>query len=250
MTSGPAQGPNAPAGGPDATAEPPAEESAVAARSTLLADAIGGPRGLIDTGLPAIVFVIVNATSGLSPAIIAALASGVVLVVVRLIRREPIRQAISGFFGLGIAALFASRTHSAKGFFLPGILYQAALAVAAIVSLAIRRPVIGYAMAALDPRYARWRQEPKLIRAMDLATVIWGFVFLLRAVVQGILYLGNHPGWLAAVKIAMGWPLFAAALALSYALGRRALASAQAATSDDRADDPAGELPASEQLTR
>jgi Protein of unknown function (DUF3159) len=234
MTAGPADGHDAPADAPVegpavsvVDAEEPIEALATAARSTLLADAIGGPRGLLDSGLPAIIFVIVNATSGLTPAIIAALALGVLLVAIRLARREPIQQAISGFFGLGIAAFVASRTHSAEGFFLPGILYQAALALAAVISLAVRRPYIGYVMAALDPRYAHWRHEPALLRAMDLATVIWGLVFLLRAIVQGLLYLAHHPGWLAFVKIVMGWPLFAAALAVSYALARRALPAAR-----------------------
>jgi len=249
MTAGPADGPEAPI--EVLEDEPLGEGPATAVRTTLLADAIGGPRGLLDSGLPAVVFVIVNATSGLTPAIIAALASGVVLVALRLLRREPIQQAISGFFGLGIAALVASRTHSAKGFFLPGILYQAVLAIAAVVSLAIRRPYIGYVMAALDPRYVRWRQEPALLRAMDLATVIWGLVFLLRTVVQGVLYLANHPGWLAVVKIAMGWPLFAAALAVSYALARRALPSTDPELPGDEAAGAAVETaPVPEQLTR
>jgi hypothetical protein len=206
---------------PDAA--PDAEVLAAEARSQILADAIGGPRGLIDSGLPTIIFVIVNATSGLTPAIYAALGFGVLLVAVRLIRREPVKQAVSGFFALGVAAIFASRTHSAKGFFLPGIIYQAVLAVAAVGSIIIRRPYIGFVMAALDVRFLRWRRERALLRAMTWATLIWGGVFLLRAVVQGLLYWANHPGWLAVVKIAMGWPMFAGALALSYLLARRAL---------------------------
>lgn len=192
-------------------------------RSTLLADAIGGRRGLLDTGLPAVVFVIVNAATSLMPAIYSALGFGVLVLAIRLIRREPVQQAIAGFIGIGIAAFVASRTHSAEGFFLPGILYQAALVIVAAVSLLIRRPYVGYLMAALDPRYAQWRRQPALLRAMDRATVIWGLVFLSRAVVQGLLYLAHHPGWLAAVNLAMGWPLFAGALAASYALARRAV---------------------------
>jgi hypothetical protein len=209
------------------SAEPDAELLAAEGRSKLLAEAIGGPRGLIDSGLPTIIFVIVNATSGLTPAIYAALGFGVLLVAGRLLRREPIRQAISGFFALGVAALFASRTHSAKGFFLPGIIYQGVLAVAAVASIIVRRPCIGFVMAALDGRFLRWRRDPALFRAMTLSTLIWGSVFLLRAVAQGLLYWANHPGWLAVVKIAMGWPLFAGALALSYLLARRALPAEQ-----------------------
>jgi hypothetical protein len=208
-------------------AEPDAELLAAEARSKLLADAIGGPRGIIDTGLPAVVFVVVNAIGGLTPAIYAALGFGVLLFAFRLIRKEPIQQALSGFIGVGIAVFFASRTHSAKGFFLPGILLQCACAIAAISSIIIRRPYIGFVMAALDVKFVRWRRDPALLRAMTWATAIWGGVFLLRAVVQGLLYLANHPGWLAVVNIAMGWPLFAGALSLSYLLARRALPAEQ-----------------------
>jgi hypothetical protein len=213
-------------------AEADAELLAAEARSKLLADAIGGPRGIIDTGLPALVFVIVNAIGGLTPAIYAALGFGVLLFLFRLIRREPIQQAVSGFIGLGFAVFIAWRTHSAKGFFLPGILLQCACAIAATFSIVVRRPYIGFVMAALDARYVRWRREPALFRAMTWATVIWGAVFLLRAVVQGLLYWANHPGWLAVVKIVMGWPLFAGALALSYLLARRALPVIPAAPVD------------------
>ena len=116
----------------------------------MLADAIGGPRGMLDTGIPAVIFVVVNAASSLTPAIFAALGFGVLLVAFRLARQQPIQQALAGFIGIGIAAFVASRTHSAKGFFLPGILSQAALAIVAVVSLVIRKPYIGYVMAALD----------------------------------------------------------------------------------------------------
>jgi hypothetical protein len=211
----------------------------------MISDAIGGPRGMLDTGIPAVIFVIVNAASSLTPAIFAALGFGVLLVALRLARKQPIQQALAGFIGIGIAAFVASRTHSAKGFFLPGILYQAVLAVAAVVSLVIRRPLIGYVMAAIDGRYAHWRSEPKLLRAMSQGTMIWGFVFLFRAVVQGMLYLADRPGWLAAVQLAQGWPLFAAALAATYALARRAGAGPHV-----QEPAPAREPADSQQLTR
>jgi hypothetical protein len=214
----------------------------------MISDAIGGPRGMLDTGIPAVVFVVVNAATSLTPAIYAALGFGVLLLVLRLARKQPIQQALAGFVGVGIAALVASRTHSAKGFFLPGILYQAALAIAAVASLVIRRPLIGFVMAAIDQRYAHWRSNPKLLRAMSLGTVIWGSVFLFRAVVQGLLYLADRPGWLAAVQLAQGWPLFAVALASTYALARRAGAGAEAEPA--LADDTPAEPSTSEQLTR
>jgi hypothetical protein len=191
-------------------------------QQTMLAEAIGGPRGLVDSGLPAIVFVIANAIGGLTPAVIAAVAVGVVLVVIRLYRKETLQQAIAGFFGVALAAFVAARTGHASGFFLPGILYQAVLAVMAVVSLVIGRPYVGYVLGAFDPKYAHWRSSSPLRRSMSVATVLWGVIFAARAVVQFILYQNDRVGWLATAKIAMGWPLFAVGLAATYWLARRA----------------------------
>lgn len=193
-----------------------------AQRQTMLAEAIGGPRGLIDSGLPAIVFVVTDALGGLTPAIIAAIAVGLVLVVVRLYRKETLQQAIAGFFGVALAAFVAARTGHASGFFLPGILYQALLAVLAVVSLVIGRPYVGYVLGAMDPKYAHWRSSAPLRRAMAFATAMWGGIFAVRAVVQFILYQDDRVGWLATARIAMGWPLFAVGLAATYWLARRA----------------------------
>src|SRR5207253_9442846 len=116
---------------------------------------------------------------------------GGLLVAFRVLRRQPVRQALTGFVVIGVAAFVASRTHSARGFFLPGILSQGALTIVAAVSLFIRRPYIGFVMGAIDTRFAHWRESPMLLRAMNLGTMIWGLVFLFRTVVQGLLYLAN-----------------------------------------------------------
>jgi hypothetical protein len=168
------------------------------------------------------VFVVANAIGGLTPAVLAAVAVGAVLVVIRLYRKESLQQAVAGFFGVALAAFIAWRTGHASGFFLPGILYQVVLAVVAVISLVVGRPYVGYLLAALDPKYAHWRSSRPLRRAMSVATVLWGGIFAARAVVQGILYLNDRVGWLATAKIVMGWPLFAVGLAVTYWLARRA----------------------------
>jgi hypothetical protein len=225
---GEAKGAAVPAASASDAGEGARESAPAALTSEMIAEAIGGPRGLLDIGISGLVFVVVNAATSLTPAIFSALGFGVLLVAFRLVRRQPVRQALTGFFVIGVAAFVASRTHSARGFFLPGILSQGALTIVAAVSLIIRKPYIGYVMGAIDTRFAHWRESPKLLRAMNQGTMIWGLVFLVRTVVQGLLYLANRPGWLAAVQLAQGWPLFAAALASTYALARRAAPAGQA----------------------
>lgn len=190
-------------------------------RPTMLADAIGGVRGVIDSGAPALVFVLVNAVVSLRAAIIVAVGAGLFICIARLIRREPMQQAIYGFLGVALAAYLAHRTGSARAFFLPGILLNALYGAAGLVSIVVGYPIGGYAFAAFDERYARWRQQPATRRVAVQVTLAWTAVFALRVLVQGLLYLQGSPGWLAVAKIAMGWPLAALAAGLTLQLLRR-----------------------------
>ena len=195
-----------------------------------LVEALGGKRGLVDSGLPAVVFVFVNSLvqafstreTALDAAIAAAIGTGVLVVLLRLVRKETLQQAISGFVGLAIAVFFARRSGEARGFFLPGIFINIAYGLAFLVSAVIRRPLVGAIYAAIDGLDKRWREDPRLRRVFAVATVGWSLVFASRAVVQGVLYAMDRPGLLAAARLLMGWPLTIAAVALTVAYVKRA----------------------------
>ena len=87
--------------------------------------------GIVASTIPVAVFVIVNVLTELRPALYAAVAAGVAILVWRLFRRDPLQPAISGLFGVGIAALVANQTGEARGFYLPGLLYSAFLGLVA-----------------------------------------------------------------------------------------------------------------------
>ena len=188
-----------------------------------VAKMLGGRRGVIDATTPGIVLVIVDAFTSLTYAIGAALIAAAAIAVLRLLRHEPLRQAGAGVLGLAGAAALAAYTGSAKTYFLPGILINAAWAVASFGSIVIGRPLLGYAAAMLDRGYAHWQQEPGLRRAAAMATGVWALVFTSRALVQGYLYVHNDVHWLAPVKLGMGLPLWGVAFALTLLLleGRR-----------------------------
>ena len=189
-----------------------------------LVDAFGGVRGLFDSSLPATVFVVVRLFASLNAAIVAAVASGLVVVVLRKVRGESLQQAGSGFFGLLLAVLIARSTGTGKGFFLPGILLTAGSGVAFVVSLLVRRPAVALALAAFDPRYAPWRELPALRRACVLSTAVWAASFFVRAAVATFFYTrpGDHPGTLLIVVNAVKWPLIIGAALLTVFLVKRA----------------------------
>jgi len=204
--------------------EPPAKPA--------LVEALGGKRGLLDSGLPAVVFVFVNSVvqaltsreTALRTAIAAALLTGVGIIVLRLARKETLQQAISGFLGLGIAVFFAARSGEARGFFLPGIFINLGYGVVFLGSALIGRPIVGAIYAAVDGLDSRWRQDPRLRRVFAVASLGWTLVFASRAAVQTVLYVADRPGLLAASRLLMGWPLTIAAVALTVAYVKRARA--------------------------
>jgi intracellular septation protein A len=185
----------------------------------------GGVPGLIDSGLPVVVFVVVNAVQGLNWAIAAALAAGVVVFAFRLARRERVQFAISGLLGVGVAVFFAWRLGRAEGFFIPGIAMNAAYFAAFAISLLVRRPLVGVLWTYLESGdQAAWRAEPRLRQAYVQATFLWGLMYGAKVLVQGVLFVHHEPGWLAVAKLAMGYPLFALVLAATVWLVRRARA--------------------------
>jgi hypothetical protein len=194
-----------------------------------LVEQLGGKRGLVDSGLPALVFVTVNAlvdigashSVALRSAMVAAVASGVFIIGLRLVRRETVQQALSGFVGLAIAVFFAARSGQARDFFKPGIYINAGYCLLFLGSAVIGRPLVGAIYSAVDGLGDTWRTVRRLRRVFTVATIGWALVFALRAVVQVLFYNANRPGLLAISKLAMGWPVTVAAVALTVAYVRR-----------------------------
>jgi hypothetical protein len=151
--------------------------------------------------------------------------TGLVLVALRLLRKEPLQQAIRGLVGLAVAALFAARTGEARDFFLPGIYVDAAWALIFAASAMVGRPVIGIIYGVVFGQGARWRQDARLRRTFVIASFGWALVYATRAIAQAAFYQADQPGLLAASKLVLGWPLTIVAVVLTLALIRRTTAS-------------------------
>ncbi len=212
------------------TAGPP-EESPSERRAPTLLEQMGGVPGIIASTIPVAVFVVVNIVAALQPALIAALASGGVIAIVRISRKQPLQPAISGLFGVGIAAFIAYRTGEARGFYLPGLIYSAVLALAFLVSVLVRWPLAGVIWHGINGDGQSWRRDPRLLRAYTWASLLWTLVFAARLVVQGLLYNADATTWLGIARLAMGYPLVGVAL----------LGTVWAVTRARRAPNPAEE---------
>ena len=66
-----------------------------------------------------------------------------------------------------------------------------------------------------------WRKDPRLVRIYSRASWIWVGLFVLRLAVQLPLYLAGNLVALGVAKTAMGFPIFAVAVWLSYLVLRK-----------------------------
>ena len=183
----------------------------------LLNKAIGGWRGLIDSALPSMLFIVIFVfQKDLNTALVAALILGVFLLVIRALERKSIVQVLSGFVGLSISVFLTWRTKDASNFFLTGIITNAVYGFALLISVLIKKPLIGFLVGSLVGDTSGWLKYPLLVRAYSIVTWIWVGVFSLRLLVQVPLYLDGNIAVLGSVKIFMGWPLYLFSVWLTY----------------------------------
>ncbi|MDX5309750.1 MAG: DUF3159 domain-containing protein [Rhodococcus sp. (in: high G+C Gram-positive bacteria)] len=183
---------------------------------------LGGLSGLVSSTVPVLVFVPVNSIWGLTAAIWAALVAATAVLVWRLVQRTPVQPAVSGFLGVGVCAFIAYRTGDAKGYFLFGIYTSLLYAAGFVLSVLVRRPLVGVIWGMLNGQGSSWRRHRVAVRAYDIATAAWALVFAARYLVQHELYDADRTGWLAVARIGMGWPLTAVALLVTLWAVRRA----------------------------
>ena len=199
-----------------ATSEPVDDEETKPTPAQALLAQMGGISGLVYSALPVAVLVPVNTAFGLVPAISAALGVAALILVWRLIRRDSVQPAVSGFIGVGISALIAWLVGASKGYFLLGIWTSLLWAAVFAASILIRRPVVGYVWSWINGHDRAWRQSRRAVLAFDIATLTWVLVFGARFLVQHHLYDADRTGWLGVARIAMGWPLTAVAALVTY----------------------------------
>ena len=178
--------------------------------TVLLSQALGGWRGMVDSGAPSVAFLITYLASShnLSLSIKVAIASGLILGVERILRRKSLQQVLSGALGLGVSAYITTRSGHAQNFFLPGILTNLAYLIVCLLSIVIKKPILGFVIAGLKGQDTSWTKEVHTYRTYSTLTLLWVCVFGLRVGIMLPLYLAGAVAALGVIKLILGWPLY------------------------------------------
>jgi hypothetical protein len=187
-----------------------------------MAEQLGGWRGLAESSVPVVVFVVANIVGSLRPALTAAVAVALLIAAFRLAQRRPVRHAVNGLVGVGIGAFLAWRTGDSRDFYLPGILYGIGYGLVLLGSAAIRQPLVGWIWSVIAAGgRAEWRHNPRLVRTFTWLTVLWGVVWLLKVGVQAGFYLADMDTALGVSRLLLGYPPYAVLLAITLWTVRR-----------------------------
>ena len=213
--------------------------------------AVGGWRGILESVVPTLMFVLVMAVrpTALVAALVASLAISAIGLMTRLTQRQSPAQVVGGAVLVLVSALWAWRSGDASNFYATGLMINAAWLVACLVSLLIGWPIVGTLMtlwhrvtdesdrsdedsgaskdsgsaqapqANDDPaaRPSAWRTEPALRlvrRRYHAGTWVLTLMFALRLVVEVPLYLAGAQAvsYLGVARLILGVPLYAVTL--------------------------------------
>lgn len=184
--------------------------------------AFGGKKGLIDSGVPSIVFLITfNINKDLQSALIAAIAISALLTITRLAMRDTIQHAISGFVGILICAWFANRTGNPSDLYIPKLLTNLGYGMLYLLGNLAGWPILGLMLGPILGENLLWRNHPERKRAYIQAGWLWVAMFFTRIAVQYPIYTSGNLNLLGTVNLAMGYPLFIATAYGSWLIIRR-----------------------------
>ncbi|SFC35480.1 DUF3159 domain-containing protein [Streptomyces aidingensis] len=196
------------------------QEADEAATKAAFFEAFGGVRGMVETTLPGLVFIL-SYTLDRDIRLSAFLALGItgLMFVARLIQRGPTKHAFGGVFGVVIGAVFAMMTGDAKNFYLPGMLYTLGLGVAYVVTSACGVPLLGLILGPVFKENLSWRtRNPGRKRAYVKASYVWGGILLAKSAITFPIYFWGDATQLGWLRVALGVPPFLLAVYITWVL--------------------------------
>lgn len=178
-------------------------------------------RPVLDGALPVVVFGVAAGWS-VPWAAAAAVSLGVFLAIARRRRGGTGTWALGGIAGVALGAVVAVWSDSAGGFFVPGIVRGAGVAVVGMVSLLLPLPMVAWTSALFRRWPTGWYRHAAVRPAYVETTLLWVVFFGLRALAQWRV-LDLAASVQTAVAVVLGWPGTIALLVTTYLYGTRRL---------------------------
>jgi len=173
----------------------------------------------LDSLIPPVIFLIINAFLGFETALWAALGIAVLIGIWRAIKRQPLAYAFAGVGGVLVAVLIARVLGRAEGFFLPGLVTGSLTAGICLLSLIAKRPLAAWTSYFTRRWPLDWYWHERVLPAYSEVTLAWTVFFSLRLILQLLLFQQQASQALGWVQLITGWPALIILLIVSYLYG-------------------------------
>lgn len=185
--------------------------------------AIGGVRGIVESVLPLLVFLVSLTVWPDALVLAVGLSIGVaaVFTVLRLLQHQAPSAALGGLVAVGVAGVLVLITGRAEDNFIPGfitnVIYGSVFAVSAFSGWSI----IGLAAGFLMDEGTAWRRDRRKRKVFFWLALMWAGLFFLRLAVQFPMWLADvDVQTIGTVKLVMGIPFFAPLVAITWLVAR------------------------------
>jgi hypothetical protein len=190
-----------------------------------MAQSLGGRRGMVEAGVPGLVFTVLwLTTKDLRLALIAAGGVAVGALLIRLLERSTVQYVVNAIVGIGIGWVFVrlaastggSEADQALAFFLPGIIWSGAYTVLMVVSCLVGWPFIGFMVGSVTGDPTAWHRDKQVVRLCTRLTWLFLAPGAIGVLLQGPVYVLGHSGTIdtetavgiiGVLRLGLGWPL-------------------------------------------
>ena len=184
-----------------------------------LRSVVFGSRGIVDIVLPPILFLVLVRWTTFSTAIWGSLFLALLLLAWRLVRRQSVWTAVGGVIGVLISLAIVQILNREEGFFLPSILTGIGTIALAVGSILAGKPMVAWTSYLARRWPWNWYWHPRVRPAYTVVTWFWALFFLLRVILQLLLFQSQQAEQLAGLNVIMGWPATLLLLIFSYLYG-------------------------------
>lgn len=182
-----------------------------------------GSNSLLDSIFPPLLFLIINAIFGFQPALWSSLAIGVIISLLRLLRKQKVIFALGGLGAALLAIGLRYFLNSSQAYFLPTIINDGLIMLTLLVSIVIKRPAVAFTSALTRRWPLEWYWHEKVRPAYSDVTIIWVAYYGLKLAIQYMLFRQGNVYRLAIFNFFGGWPALILLLIVSYLYGQNRL---------------------------
>lgn len=178
-----------------------------------------GRSRVIDAFIPPIIFLVLNRLFELDTALMGALLVAILILFLRVLRKQSVKFSLGGISGVLLAVLIAKILGREESYFLPGIVTGFIFMLISLISLIVKRPLMAWTSYFARRWTLAWYWHPKVRPAYSEVTTMWLVFFAIRLFIPVDLFTSGSTEALGLTQLITGWPATLLLLVVSYLYG-------------------------------